>query len=284
MYKLSECVEMWCSLTILQMSVQHNSIRQIRRTLWPHDMPIIVMYGDSHITHLEAWMGIHVLAKVKGKPTSMDRKAMSNAYYCAVGGLRFDTVHKRVQGIEVPEHQVKCGNQWQHITKKLKLDPNATVVSCGGNDCSRFDGKVKRRLQNVNGDTVELETKMVSDEFKVVKKEIDKVFGRLKSAFEHARIVFVGVWYRPGWHSATKKLADEINSYIDAEVAHKVVYMGRFLGASSFMSDDVHLTHEGYRVFMDQVITSCVNAHLQNTLTEEKRFRRYCDQIAQERA
>ena len=60
--------------------------------------------------------------------------------------------------------------------------------------------------------------------------------------------------------------------------------MGRFLTPSCFKTDDVHLTHDGYRVFMDQVMTSCVNAHLQDVLTQEKEFRCNCDRVAQERA
>ena len=94
-------------------------------------MPTVLMYGDSHITHLEEWSQIPPEQHVFFGPTPLDTRVLTNAYYCAVGGSRFDTVHDRVCGINVPSHQKPRGNQWYYITEELNLKPDTVLISLG---------------------------------------------------------------------------------------------------------------------------------------------------------
>ena len=55
--------------------------------IWSYPMPTIILYGDSHITHLQEWINISILSKVDYKPTPLDKRAVKEAHFCAVGGF-----------------------------------------------------------------------------------------------------------------------------------------------------------------------------------------------------
>ncbi len=138
--------------------------------------------------------------------------------YCTVWGSRFDTVHDRVRGIKVPDTQTYQGNQWAHITEVLKFKPDTVVISCGGNDCSRSDTRLKWHLnQQAQAakhptwrNTCSLNVHPVSFmqlEEKDILEEMETVIGRLRDTFPNARLVFVGIMCRrAGWTSLVRWL------------------------------------------------------------------------------
>ena len=190
-----------------------------------------------------------------------------------------------MRGIKVPSHQQKKGDQWHAVTGTQSDKANVIIVSCGGNNCGRFDDRLKSQLEkqiyaeirpttrnavNLNVDPKSLRL----DEFDDIKDEDITVFQRLRDNFQIARIVFMGICYRKGWHSETKALADQLNEYIETNLADKVVNIDRFLVEGCIKRDDVHLTNKGYRVFMDQIMNSVIMGYLQPFLREDKQARR----------
>ena len=118
-----------------------RSIFRLRKHLWKYEMPRMLLYGASHLTRLETWMGLQRDPEDASRPTALDGRALSRARYCAVGGSKFSTIHDRVQGINVPLHQPPKGNQWQKLLDD-KYMPSYTVVCLGGNYTSAFRDKL----------------------------------------------------------------------------------------------------------------------------------------------
>ena len=84
--------------------VYNGPLQKIEKVVVPSRIPRLLLYGDSHITRLERWrnqLNIHIMPN---QPTDLDRLIMSKAEFCAVGGSRYDTIHDRVQRINVPSH------------------------------------------------------------------------------------------------------------------------------------------------------------------------------------
>ena len=110
-----------------------------------HNMPKMLLYGDSHIVRLEEWINQPYKKSNIFGPTPLDHIALNNIEVCAVGGTRFDTVHEKVCGIGVPVHQKRQGNQWDHVVNTLKLQPATVIISMGGNDVSDYDTRLKAK-------------------------------------------------------------------------------------------------------------------------------------------
>ena len=206
-------------------------------------MPKVLLYGDSMITHLETWAKLSKNNKenkpLKNKkfklklispPTDLDDKALSKSQYCAVGGSRFDTVHDRVRGIKVPDTQPDRGNQWAHITEVIKFKPDVIVISCGGNDCSRSDSRLKDHLNrqalankrptkcNISSLNVHPVPFMQLEESDIL-DEMKTVIARLRDTFPSARLIFAGILCRRGWLDVTCEMAANLNAYAENHLA-----------------------------------------------------------------
>ena len=88
-------------------------IFRLRQFMWWYKMPVVLLYGASHIIRLQDWLAMGKDSRYPLKLTYIDTRAFSNATFCAVGGSRFATIHQRVCGQNVTAHQPKRGNQWQ---------------------------------------------------------------------------------------------------------------------------------------------------------------------------
>ena len=77
----------------------------MKEPILKYDMPSILAYGDSHMVRLEEWLMLKYDPDNIYGPTPLDQRALSEVVFCAVGGTTFDTVHKKVSGIDVPKHQ-----------------------------------------------------------------------------------------------------------------------------------------------------------------------------------
>ncbi len=72
----------------------------------------------------------------------------------------------------------------------------------------------------------------------------------------------------------TCEMAENLNTYAESHLVHKVARYDMYLSAQDIKGDDVHLTNTGYRVFMDIVFHSVVTGYLQPKLRKDKAKRR----------
>ena len=61
-------------------------------------------------------------------------------------GTRFDNIHDKVTGNDIPAGQDFLGDQWGEITGENKINPVYIICSLGGNDVSDFDTSLKEKL------------------------------------------------------------------------------------------------------------------------------------------
>ena len=59
-------------------------------------IPILYVWRSGYVNHA------YISENIYG-PTPLDYKALANTELCAVGGTRFDTIHGKVCGIDVPK-------------------------------------------------------------------------------------------------------------------------------------------------------------------------------------
>ena len=90
---------------VLSVRRDANTLEKIKNSILQYKMPKLLLYGDSHITRLEDWIKKPFVATDMYGPKLLDQKAMKNIEFCAVGGTKFDTIHSKVCGINVPTYQ-----------------------------------------------------------------------------------------------------------------------------------------------------------------------------------
>ena len=252
-------------------------LQRIRRFIWPNEIPDALIYGDSHMCRLADWLNQPKLERIDNLPTPLDRRVLSKAKFCAVGGSTFATVHDRVRGIKVPAHQPKRGNQWEKV---IKHKFHYTVVSLGGNDISNIRSKLADRRTRVLGDNINDETddnKFIDNEFATLKSKVDEVFDRLKNTFQGSRRLYIATLNRIGWEDEICAIASRLNSYIETYWANKVVYLHAFIDETDYKRDDVHLKNSGYRKLVEHVFASIMNSFLQKVMIHQKELNRCID-------
>ena len=94
--------------------------------------PQIIFYGDSHIARLFYWS-----TDTSGfGPDDLELKVLGKSAFIYSGGSRWPTVHPRVQGVKIPEHQ-KQGNTWARALQSIDsglISPEFVYISCASND------------------------------------------------------------------------------------------------------------------------------------------------------
>ena len=98
----------------------HQSLSKINKFIWSNTMPVVLLCEDSHLTHLKSWYELPNDPQICYRPTSLDTKPLDSCTSCAVPGSRFDTIHKKVCGNDIPAHQEYKGDQWGDATGKTK--------------------------------------------------------------------------------------------------------------------------------------------------------------------
>ena len=186
-----------------------NTLEKIKYFVLCYNMPKLLLYGDSHITRLEDWIKKAFVATDMFEPKLLDHKAMKGIEFCAVGGTKFDTVHAKVCGINVPLHQRWRGNQWKRITEDINFKADGIILSLGGNDTGSFDDKIRNKLAqkallqhipqelltDAQKEIITFDAMAEKDKtLKTIVGNIDEVFGRLYKHFENACITYVGLW------------------------------------------------------------------------------------------
>ena len=239
-------------------------MRRQLREIKPKDIPTILFYGDSHLTHLKRWM--KVTCPTTG-PKGLDKKIMKRAHYCAVGGSNFMNVDERVRGIKVPETQKWQGNQWRYTLNVKELNPTYILVSLGTNDCDSFDRKLKKKVREKQIAEEKPTRRNAHMLFWTVEKEweltikdlydaIDEVLDRLKCAFPDSTIMILGLMTRSWWCNETVQMARNLDWWMKAGHNLKLAHMAGFVEPEKHLMDDgVHLTREGYRLFMDKILS-----------------------------
>ena len=258
-------------------------------------MPTVLAYGDSHLTQLDDWYHLPITSDIWFSPTALDKKPLGSTYFCAVPGTRFDTVHRKVCGFDIPDHQVYKADQWFYYTQNIKLKPDYILCSLGGNDCDKFDSDLNRKLFEqdqaarhpcfANIDKINFDKFVYWEKRKKQKHDqMYEVFDRLKSAFPSSKLVYFGLLRRPWWGVGTNKLADNMEWYVHDQLGIKIIHINDYINHLDMMSDDTHLSNRGYRLFMDQVYSRIRNSHLQPIMIAEKAKRREMDRMFKELA
>ena len=269
---------------------EHQSLSKINKFIWANTMPVVLLYGDSQLTHLKAWYEMPNDPQVAYRPTSLDIKPLDSCTWCAVPGTRFDTIHKKVCGNDIPAHQDYKGDQWGKITGtvagKTKLNPSYIIVSLGGNDVSDFDTNRKSKyaeqqlaLRNSArgyGDTSMASFNSVkywNDEKDAIRGHVKTVYQRLGVTFPDAKIGHLEIFMRNEWEFASRRMAENIDWYVHHELGIKLLKLNDMVDHTHFKIDGVHLNNKGFHLFMDQVFTSVLNSYLQGEMVRQRRKR-----------
>ena len=112
--------------------------------------PQFLYFGDSHIGRLRNWALMH--GDGCG-PDLWEHKLLDKCEFVYSGGSRWDTVLKRVHGIDVPIHQTQ-GDTWGDMIEKYcngSFKPTHVFLRCSGNDVCHINDKyfVKIRFSTI---------------------------------------------------------------------------------------------------------------------------------------
>ena len=278
---------------------EHQTLSKIDKFIWSNTMPTVLLYGDSQLTHLKRWYQIPSVSRIPYRPTSLDTKPLDSCIWCAVPGTRFDTIHDKVCGIDIPANQDFLGDQWGAITGDNLINPAYRVCSLGGNDISEFDTAFKKKLHQQQialrnaargfGDTSMADFDAVEywgKEKKTLHERIDIVYNRLGQTFPDAKIGHFAIMKRDVWCDAAIRMADNLDWYVHNKLGIKLLSINDLVNHTHLKRDGVHL-NKGFRLFMDQVFSSLLNSFLQNEMVKQRRKRQEEDRrlkaLAQER-
>ncbi len=241
-----------------------QTLEKIERWLWPVDMPIVLHYGDSHLTRFKPWINTDW---DYGGPTDLDHHVLSHRHFCAVGGSTFKNIHDRVRNINVPPTQPFRGDLWRYTINVKELKPDYILVSLGTNDASNYDRHYRREMEKYRRAVLDGLIDMENDsDYKfcnpdywlglsnTMQKDAKRVFDRLQTTFSDSKVVYVGVIRNPKWCDETNLLCDNLEWYISRVLKIKLAPLSGLIDRTIHIrKDDVHLTELGYRLFMDKV-------------------------------
>ncbi len=268
------CMHVNFFLNGLQMATDDcgaQSIWKQRHQIPKHEMPSILFYGDSHLTNMKKWLTVP--AK-KGGPKWLDKKVLKHRHFCAVGGSTFANVHNRVQGIKVPDTQPFRGNLWRYTVAFKELKPDYLILSLGFNDVDKFDRKYKY-VKKQHAAAIKKPTPKNAHYFNLTPERfwelemmdfyesVDEVVDRLRKSFPCTKFIFVGLIRSPKWSDEACHMADNLEWWLKIKHQCKLAPISGFVNRSKHIKkDEVHLAHEGYRLFMDKVLTRMVDMWL----------------------
>ena len=270
---------MFIFLNVYQMSItsKQNDI-QFNRA------PQVLFYGDSHIGRLCEWRESIARGAVECIKYDLCLKVLSKSLFVYSGGSCWDNIHTRVQGFEVPWHQLQ-GDTWSAALDD-GLIPEIIYWSCGANDLDRyndlyFDGlrhskwwhlllctdaspsKFYRKKHCLWTDDVHVEPMSVTafDHYlfidtchKEIKKGIDQVVTTVNRSFSGCVNYMAEIPIRKNWFPAICNLAGGINAYCRKVHEIRICKLNRYLAPNMICKDQVHLNHDGYLCFMDHAL------------------------------
>ena len=253
-----------------------QTLEKVKRFIRTPDIPTVIMYGDSYLTHLKTWLKRD--AKYTG-PRFLDKKVSKKTHFIAVGGSNFSNVHDRVTGVKVPDTQRWMGNIWRYTIKVKEVNPNFVVLNLGANDCDTIDYRLKDAIDDYrfNGaykkpeEVSEFKRKFIQDEMKQLYKNLDRVTDRLKKQFPEARFIFVGIVRRAWWGESARMCAQNIEWWCKRKLGYKVVQIAGFVDPVQHLcNDEVHLNYLGNRLYMDKVFSRIIQVWMAKEMHGEK--------------
>ena len=256
------------------------------------DPPKIIFYGDPHIGRLLRWSSS---TSLRGGPDITEQYLLKTSEYIFSGGSRWANIDERVRGIGVPSHQ-KQGDLWTEITAKVNSKlfvPEYVYVSMMGNDmCSLndnyyhrlrhsdkwhllidsmfgpsdyylernhhwFDDRVLPPLKQVHFD----QRKFIKTSTSTTEGQIDKVMIILRDAFPNTKFFMLAPVIRSHWFPAIRNLISKLNFYIEIKHDVKICQMNQYVNVKHIDDDKVHLTCEGYKLFMSKGLGPLLDHH-----------------------
>ena len=254
-------------------SCGEQMIHKIEDWLWGRDMPIVLHYGDSHLTRFKCWINTDA---EYGGPKKLDKHVLVHRHFCAVGGSTFSNVHDGVPNINVPKTQPYRGNLWRYTVNFKELKPDYIFISLGTNDSSNYDRHYKREMAKYRKAVEDGKIVINSDgnykfcnpeywlcQANEIKKEAKIVFDRLQDTFKGSKIVYMGIIRNPKWCEETMLMCDNFEWWVGRVLKIKLAPLSGLIDRSiHIMRDDVHLTELGYHLMMDKVYSRMLHMWL----------------------
>ena len=255
--------------------------------------PRIVFYGDSHIGRLLTW---YLHTRGLGTADMLEKELLDNSKFIYSGGSRWDTVHNRVQGIEVPEHQ-RQGNLWDKVMRQVtagEYKPEYVFISCSGNDLDKWNDSLytairrskiwhilvhaewtpsifyqknhhnwydDRVIPPVKPQKLDIEDFLSEKRYKMC-VNIDAVVGVLKDAFPSTKMYALGTIGRENWCPAVTKQIPLVNKYLEDKHSIRVCTINGYLLDKHMDDDRIHLSNEGYRLLVNKALGPLVDRHV----------------------
>ena len=257
--------------------------------------PKIVFYGDSHIGRLLLW-------KLDLDNTQfmndLEDKVLRESRFIYSGGSRWLNIHQRVQGKGVPPHQ-KQGNSWERVIEDIhkgNYSPEYLFMSCSGNDLCQindiyfdrlrqspewhliahsnygpsdyyrqkhnfwFDDRIPAPKHTVSFD----QSNFIEAEFEKLQGYIDDVMCILNETFVCKKYI-LGTLYRQHWFPAVSNMVTRLNTLFRLRYKVKVCQINGYITTREMDPDGVHLSKEGYRLFISKGLGPLLDMHIKNT-------------------
>ncbi len=251
--------------------------QQFSAQLNANGYPRMLAVGDSHITPWATY------SRSKRAITG-DRIKLLNSRFVGVGGAKYCNVVNWIQGINLPPHKRKLGNQWQELVN-TGFDPQFIFVSIGSNSVDDADRKAKSLLKRYR----HYPTAQAK-----IKKEMAKLFVEFNGQqrklvrfirlwIPNSRLCYLYITPRPWWSHYARELASTLDYYMTRFIERRVkVYTMKELYVNERKNmtrkagfidniikgltdaDHVHLNRLGYHIVTRKVMVSLTDTLYRN--------------------
>ena len=230
-----------------------------------------------------------------GGPSDLEQKAMSKCKFIYSGGSRWGNIHSRVQGIDTPVHQMQ-GNLWKKVNDEIAAGtytPEYVFVICSSNDFDKINDCYYDKLRNSpdwhilchtdcgpsdfykrahnnwwDDRLIEPRKQVPFDQVKFMKTNIATLHESIKTVmkvllkqYKGCKFYFLATIPRKNWFPAIKNEMPLLNVHMRTTYGMKVAGINGFLGPEHFIPDGVHLSSEGYKVFVSKGFGMLLDFH-----------------------
>ncbi len=216
---------------------------------------------------------------------------MSNSKFSYFGGSSWNNIHKRVCGVDLPDHQLQ-GDTWTLISNS-SYESEFLFMVLGSNGLDKVNDMYFKhvhssplwpvlidqpyglfkffrekywhlcdvysppttKLENFDPDT------FIDKAYDDVVADIDKVMAIVLGRYEDAKTYHLATVLRFNWSPTVILLAYRLHAYISKMYLFKVIQINGFVHPRHLCRDDIQFNLDGYSLFIDKGLGPLLDSH-----------------------